>query len=104
MSHQVLRRTGEIGLRMALGAKPTQVLGLIFRESLALVGIGVVVGLVLAAAAGRLVATMLFGLSPIDPVTYGAVAFILVLVASLAALLPACRAAKVDPMVALRCE
>ncbi len=104
MSYGVLRRTGEIGLRMALGALPTHVLRMILRESLALVAIGIGLGLAAAAAASRLVTSMLFGLSPTDPATYGTVALLLVVIATIATLLPARRAAKIDPMVALRAE
>ena len=104
MSYQVLRRTSEIGLRMALGALPAQMLRMVLRESLTLVGYGVTIGVAAACAASRLVASMLFGLSPTDPITYGAVALLLVAVALLAALLPARRAARIDPMVALRAE
>jgi predicted permease len=104
MSYQVVRRTGEIGLRIALGALPGHVMGMIFKESLALVCTGIVLGLAGAWAASRLVASMLFGLSPTDPFTYALVAGILIAVALLAALFPARRAAKIDPMVALRTE
>jgi ABC-type antimicrobial peptide transport system permease subunit len=104
MSYQVLRRTSEIGLRLALGALPTQVLRMVLRESLALVSLGVVLGLAGAWAASRLVATMLFGLSPTDPLTYALVACVLIAVALLAAFLPARRAAETDPMTALRAE
>jgi predicted permease len=104
MSYAVLRRTGEIGLRMALGARRGDVLVMILRESLTLVVAGVVLGLGLAAVASRLVATMLFGLSPSDPATYGTVALVLMVVALLAAFLPARRATRIDPMTALRCD
>jgi ABC-type antimicrobial peptide transport system permease subunit len=100
-----VRRTGEIGLRMALGALPGHVLRMILRESFALVALGVVAGIAGAWAATRLVAKMLYGLSPTDPLTYGAVVLLLIVVVSLLACwLPARRAEKVDPMVALRCE
>lgn len=104
MSHAALRRTGEIGLRMALGALPTQVLRMILRESLELVGMGIVLGLTGAWFASRLIATMLYGLSPTDPFTYALVAGLLVAVALLSALLPAHRASRVEPMKALRAE
>jgi predicted permease len=104
MSFLVLNRTGEIGLRMALGALPGQVLRMILRESLALVSIGVALGLLAAYGSGRFIESMLFGLSPADSLTYGSVALILIVVALLASLLPARRAAQVDPMAALRSE
>jgi ABC-type antimicrobial peptide transport system permease subunit len=100
----VLHRTGEIGLRMALGALPAQALRMILRESLALVGVGIAIGLPATYGGGRFIQSMLFGLSPADPLTYGSVALILIVVALLAALLPARRAAQVEPMVALRSE
>ena len=104
MSHAVLRRTGEIGVRMALGARPAQVLRMILRDSLTLVGLGLVFGTVAAYAAARAISAMLFGLSPGDPLTYAAVTLSLVAVAVLAASLPARRASRIDPMVALKIE
>ncbi|PTY06359.1 hypothetical protein DB347_13095 [Opitutaceae bacterium EW11] len=104
MSYHVLRRTSEIGLRMALGALPANVLGMILRESLVLVALGVAVGSVSALGATRWIASLLFGLSPLDPVTYGCVAALLLTIATVACLLPARRAAKIDPMTALRTE
>jgi len=104
MSHAVLRRTGEIGLRMAVGARPADVLGMILRESLALVGVGLALGAAGAYGAGRLVASMLFELSPTDPITYGVVALVLLMIAALASLLPARRAGRIDPMVALKVD
>jgi ABC-type antimicrobial peptide transport system permease subunit len=104
MSYAVHRRTGEIGLRMALGALPRAVLWMVLRESLMLVCGGVVVGIVAAAAGTRLVATLLYGLSSIDPVIYGGAGLVLVAVTVVACLVPARRAANIDPMVALRAE
>src|SRR5262249_30925967 len=104
MSYAVVRRTGEIGVRMALGALPTNVLRMFLRESLWIVLLGVGAGLGGATAATRLIASMLFGISPFDPLTYAGVGGLLMVVALLACWLPARRAAKVDPMVALRCE
>ena len=104
MSYLVLRRTAEIGLRMALGAVPGQILRMILREAFVLAGLGLATGLVAAFGASRFIASMLFGLSPVDPLTYGAVAIVLIAVAMLASLLPARRAAQVDPMAALRSE
>jgi predicted permease len=104
MSFVVLRRTGEIGLRMALGALPAHVLRMILRDALALVALGLVLGVAAAIGASRFIASMLFELSPVDPLTYGTVAGVLIAVALLASWLPARRAAHVDPMVALRSE
>lgn len=104
MSYGVSRRTREIGIRMAMGAQREAVLGLVARESLVLVTIGIIIGLVMALAAGRLVASHLFGLEPTDVVTMiGAIA-VIVAVSAVAGYLPARRAARVDPMVALRWE
>jgi predicted permease len=104
MAYIVQRRTSEIGLRMALGALPRRVLGMILRESLALVAAGIVVGIGAALATTTLIAGMLFGLSRTDPLTYVIAALLLAATAFLACLLPARRAARVDPMVALRAE
>jgi ABC-type antimicrobial peptide transport system permease subunit len=104
MSYLVLHRTSEIGLRMALGALPSRVLRMILTESFALVGAGLMVGLVVACASSRLVESMLFGLSGADPLTYSLVVIIVVAVALVASLLPAFRAAHVDPMTALRTD
>ena len=104
VSHAIVRRTSEIGLRMALGALPGHVLRMILRESLTLVVLGVLAGAAAAYASGRLLSSMLFGLSFTDPVTYGSVALILVALSMAAALLPARRASRIDPIVALRTE
>jgi predicted permease len=103
-SYMVVRRTGEFGLRMALGALPRQVLALVLRESIALVLAGIVIGVVAAYGASGLVASLLFGLSPVDGVTYGTVPVVLMVVAALASLVPARRATRVNPVVALRSE
>jgi ABC-type antimicrobial peptide transport system permease subunit len=104
LSHSVARRTGEIGLRMALGAPSGQVQRMILGESLTLVLRGVVVGSVAAVFSSRLIATMLFGLTPADPATYAAVALGLGAVALLASMVPARRASRIDPIIALRIE
>lgn len=104
MSYAVLRRTGEIGLRMALGALPRQVLGMIVRESLLLVVIGVVVGIGAALGATRWISSLLFNVPATDPFTYALVALGLTAIALFAAFLPARRASRVDPMKALRTE
>jgi predicted permease len=104
MSYSVSRRTNEIGIRMALGAQRSDVLGLVMRESMLLVAIGVVIGVGLAIAASRLLTTLLFGLAARDPLTMiGAVA-VMATVSALAGYLPARRASRVDPMVALHYE
>ncbi len=100
----VARRTREIGIRMALGARRSQVMGLVLHQSIVLTVIGIALGIAGAAAATRILEGMLFGLTPLDPSTYVAVAVLFALVASLAAFVPARRATKVDPMVALRVE
>jgi predicted permease len=104
MSYNVSRRTNEIGIRMALGARRGDVLGMVMRESMVLVGIGIAAGLAVAIAASRLVATLLFGLRPRDPGTILAATAVMIGVAALAGFLPARRASKVDPMVALHYE
>lgn len=104
MSYTVTRRTSEIGVRMALGAVRSNVLWMVIRESLTLVGIGLLAGLPLALGASRLVSRMLFGLSPADPLSMAGAAIVLLAFALLAGYLPARRAANVDPMVALRYE
>jgi predicted permease len=104
MSYSVLRRTAEIGLRMALGALPSQVMGMMLRESVALVSAGVVAGTAAAYGLSRLVASMLYGLSPTDPLTYASVAAILMTIATAASAVPARRAARLQPTEALREE
>lgn len=104
MSYLVLQRNGEIGLRLALGALRAQVLRMVLRESFALVAIGVVVGLAVAYGGHRVVEPILFGLTAADPLTYARVAGVLVAVTVLASLRPARRAARVDPLVALRAD
>ncbi len=104
MSYSVAKRTNEIGIRMALGAARGDVLRLVMREGLAPVLIGVAIGLPAAIAGGRLITSLLFGLTPADPLTICAATLLLLAVAALAGYLPARRAARVDPMTALRCE
>ncbi len=104
MSYSVSRRTREIGIRMALGAQTGNVLRLVLREGLTLVGGGIAAGLMVAAAVTRLLASFLYGVSPLDATTFAAIPLVLALVALLASYLPARRAAKVDPMIALRYE
>ena len=104
MSYAVARRTREIGIRMALGAAPRQVLSAVMRETLTIVGVGVVIGVAVAVASSRFVASLVFGLAPTDPLAIGLSAVVLVLVAAIAGYLPARRAASVRPLVALRTE
>jgi predicted permease len=104
MAFSVGRRTNEIGIRMALGAQRRQVFLMVLRQSIALVALGVVAGLLAAMVTTRLIASELFGLKPTDPLTLGFATFFMLAVAALAAYLPARRATKVDPMVALRYE
>jgi len=104
MSYSVAQRTNEIGIRMALGARITSILGLVFKQAIVLVLIGEAIGLVGAFALARVVSSLLFGVTATDLTTYIAVALILGAVAFLATLLPARRATRVDPLVALRYE
>jgi putative ABC transport system permease protein len=104
MSYVVGQRSNEIGLRVALGASPRDVLRLVLRQALLLATAGIVVGLACAAAMTRLLTSMLFGIKPTDPLTYAAVVVILASVAMLASYAPARRAMRVDPLVALRYE
>ncbi|HVG30112.1 MAG TPA: ABC transporter permease [Pyrinomonadaceae bacterium] len=103
-SYGVAGRTNELGIRMALGAQPWDVRRMILRETFALVGVGVCIGLPAAFFATRLVSTLLFGLTPADPVSIGLAALMMLGVALVAGYVPARRASRVDPMVALRHE
>jgi putative ABC transport system permease protein len=104
VSYSVNRRTREIGIRMAMGAARSQVLGMVFRQGALLVAGGLAIGLPLAFAGTRLLSSLLYGISANDAVTFVAVSVILALVAFVASFMPARRAATVDPMVALRYE
>jgi predicted permease len=104
MSYSVAARTREIAIRMALGASTERTLSMLARQGLSVVGVGLAVGLAAGLAVGRLVSSLLYGVGSFDLLTFVAVPIVLVCVASLAILLPARRATKVDPMVALRYE
>jgi predicted permease len=104
LSYIVRARTGEIGLRMALGADQRDVLRLVLRHGLAVVAMGLLLGLIGSAALTRFLSNLLFGVTPTDPLTFVSVACAIMATAMIAAYLPARRASKVDPMVALRHE
>ncbi|HEV2422177.1 MAG TPA: ABC transporter permease [Candidatus Acidoferrales bacterium] len=104
ISYAAAQRTHEIGIRMALGAQPVQILKMVLGQGLVIVGIGVVCGLVAAGALARLVGNFLFGVAPLDPVTYISASLALGVIALLACYIPARRAMRVDPMAVLRSE
>ena len=104
MSYSVAQRTQEIGVRMALGARPLDVLKLVVRQGMMLALIGVVVGLAGALALTRVMSSLLFGVTERDPITFVAVAALLIVVAFISCFVPAHRATRVDPLIALRCE
>jgi len=104
LAYLVSQRTREIGVRLALGAPPRDVLGMVVGRGLRLAGLGVGIGLVAALVLTRLMQGVLYGVTPTDPLTFGAVALALLAVAAFASWLPALRATRVDPLVALRAE
>jgi ABC-type antimicrobial peptide transport system permease subunit len=104
MAYSVSRRTSEIGIRIALGAKQSQIRGMVIREALTLTGCGIAAGMIAALLVSRAIASLLFGLTPNDPVTIWGVVVIMVLTGLAAAYLPSRRAAQLDPAVALRNE
>ncbi|MEO5959511.1 MAG: FtsX-like permease family protein, partial [Opitutaceae bacterium] len=103
-AYSVSRRTREIGLRLALGAQIADVFRLVLRQGFGLVALGLVLGLGGAIAGTRVLRSQLFNVEPLDPLTFVAATGVFLLVAFLACYLPARRAAKVDPMIALRAE
>ena len=103
-SYSVNRRTREIGIRMALGADRASLLRLVIRQGVVLTGIGIAIGLALGAAGAQLLRSLLFGVSALDPIAFGGAAALLAAVSAAASYLPARRATRVDPMLALRAD
>ena len=104
MAYNVARRTSEMGIRLALGARPQDVAWPILREALILASIGIAIGLPVALALSRLIRSIFFGIKPHDPMTIIGSIILLLSVAAMSAWIPARRAAKIDPMKALRYE
>jgi ABC-type antimicrobial peptide transport system permease subunit len=104
IAYSVTRRTGEIGIRMAVGATRMSIHNLILSEGMKLVGLGLALGLVAALATTRVLQSQLFEVTPWDPATLAVISVVLLAATAMACLLPARRAAKVEPMVALRTE
>jgi ABC-type antimicrobial peptide transport system permease subunit len=104
MAYSVAERTREIGIRMALGAGSREVLKMVMRHALLLVGLGLTIGLVAAFALTRLIRSGLYGVTPTDPATYAGISVLLIAVAIAACWIPTMRAIRIDPTVALRYE
>ena len=104
MSYSVNQRTRELGVRMALGAGTGDLLRLVVRQGLILAVIGLILGLGAALALNRVMASLLFEVTSTDPATFAGLSLLLVVIATIACLVPALRAARVDPVTALRCE
>jgi ABC-type antimicrobial peptide transport system permease subunit len=102
IAYAVSQRTHELGVRVALGATGDRISRMVIGEGLVLTAIGIVIGALASVFAGRLVSSLLFGVSSLDPMTIGSVTLVLVAVATLASWLPARRAARVDPLIAMR--
>jgi putative ABC transport system permease protein len=103
-AYSVTQRTQELGIRLALGAQVSDVLKMILRQGMLVVGIGLIIGLAAAFALMRLIRSLLFGVGENDPLTFVVITVVLLLVALLACYIPARRAAKLDPLIALRSE
>ena len=104
VAYPLAQRTREIGVRMALAAQLRDVLRLVLKEAMTLVALGLALGWLAGAALARLLSNFLFGISTLDAVTFATIPVVLTLVSLLASYLPARRAARVDPLLALRCD
>jgi len=104
MAYNTARRTHEFGLRMAMGAASSSVLKMVLRDGLRLLAMGILAGMLCSLALARIITSQLWGVSPYDPLTIGAVAGLLLLIGLAACWMPARRATRVDPMAALRYE
>jgi putative ABC transport system permease protein len=104
LSYAVAQRTNELGIRIAMGAKTRDILGMVIRQGMLLTAVGLIIGVALAFAVTRVMASLLFEVAPTDPITFAGVALILSLVALAASFLPARHATRVDPLEALRYE
>ena len=104
IAYGVAQRRREIGIRVALGATRTQVIGLVLRQTLLLTAAGILIGVAGAATLTRYLESMLFGLTPLDPTTWAGVSVLFAMVAAVAAYVPARRAMTIDPVRALRAE
>lgn len=104
LSYLVTERTNEIGVRMALGAQRTEVMRIMFLDGLRLTGVGLILGIFAGGLCAQLVRSLLFGVQPLDASVFGAVTLVVFVISGAACTYPACRAARVDPMTALRCE
>jgi ABC-type antimicrobial peptide transport system permease subunit len=104
MAYLVNQGTRELGIRMALGASPRNILNLVVRQGMTLAVAGVAIGLVAAFLLTRLIQNLLFGVNASDPITFAGISFLLAIITLLACYIPARRAARIDPLISLRCD